>query len=74
MAINDDKRVIIFDTTLRDGEQALQSSLSPKQKLQIAMILDQLGVDVIEAGFPISSPGDMEAVRLIGQNLKNDCR
>ncbi|EFY07495.1 2-isopropylmalate synthase [Succinatimonas hippei] len=71
MAINDDKRVIIFDTTLRDGEQALQSSLSPKQKLQIAMILDQLGVDVIEAGFPISSPGDMEAVRLIGQNLKN---
>ena len=48
MAINDDKRVIIFDTTLRDGEQALQSSLSPKQKLQIAMILDQLGVDVIE--------------------------
>ena len=38
MAINDDKRVIIFDTTLRDGEQALQSSLSPKQKLQIAML------------------------------------
>ena len=71
MAARDDKRVIIFDTTLRDGEQALQASLTPKQKLQIALILEQLGVDVIEAGFPISSPGDMEAVRLIGQSLTN---
>ena len=55
----DKNRIIIFDTTLRDGEQALQASLSPRQKLQIAMSLEQLGVDVIEAGFPISSPGDM---------------
>ncbi len=66
----DDKRVIIFDTTLRDGEQALQASLTPRQKLQIALILEQLGVDVIEAGFPISSPGDIEAVRAIGKALK----
>ncbi|HIV16348.1 MAG TPA: 2-isopropylmalate synthase [Candidatus Avisuccinivibrio pullicola] len=68
--MSDSKRVIIFDTTLRDGEQALQASLSPRQKLQIALSLEQLGVDVIEAGFPISSPGDMEACALIGKNLK----
>ncbi len=66
----DKNRVIIFDTTLRDGEQALQQSLNQKQKLQIALMLEQLGVDVIEAGFPISSPGDFEAVKLIGENLK----
>lgn len=65
----DPKRVIVFDTTLRDGEQALQASLSPKQKLQLAMGLEQLGVDVIEAGFPISSPGDLEAVRAIAGAL-----
>lgn len=66
----DKNRVIIFDTTLRDGEQALQQSLNEKQKLQIALMLEQLGVDVIEAGFPISSPGDFNAVKLIGESLK----
>ena len=48
----DPNKIIIFDTTLRDGEQALPQSLSSQQKLQIAMALDQLGVDVIETGFP----------------------
>ena len=67
----DNNRVIIFDTTLRDGEQALQQSLNERQKLQIALMLEQLGVDVIEAGFPVSSPGDFSSVKLIGQNLKN---
>ena len=66
----DNNRVIIFDTTLRDGEQALQQSLSTKQKLQIALCLEQLGVDVIEAGFPISSPGDLQSVREIALALK----
>lgn len=66
----DKNRVIIFDTTLRDGEQALQQSLNERQKLQIALMLEQLGVDVIEAGFPVSSPGDFSSVKLIGQNLK----
>ena len=61
----DNNKVIIFDTTLRDGEQALQQSLSAKQKIQIALCLEQLGVDVIEAGFPISSPGDLQSVREI---------
>ncbi|MCR5085452.1 MAG: 2-isopropylmalate synthase [Succinivibrionaceae bacterium] len=65
----DNKRVIIFDTTLRDGEQALQASLTPTQKLQIALMLEQLGVDVIEAGFPVSSPGDLQAVKLIGDSV-----
>ena len=65
----DPNRVIIFDTTLRDGEQALQQSLNERQKLQLALMLEQLGVDVLEAGFPISSPGDFNAVRLIGENL-----
>ena len=70
MATVDKNRVIIFDTTLRDGEQALQQSLSAKQKLQIALTLEQLGVDVIEAGFPISSPGDLQSVREIALALK----
>lgn len=65
----DANRVIIFDTTLRDGEQALQQSLNDKQKLQIALMLEQLGVDVLEAGFPISSPGDFNSVKLIGESL-----
>ncbi len=65
-----DNRVIIFDTTLRDGEQALQASLTVKEKLQIALALERLGVDVIEAGFPVSSPGDFESVQTIAQTLK----
>lgn len=48
-------QVIIFDTTLRDGEQALQASLSVKEKLQIALALERMGVDVMEVGFPVSS-------------------
>ncbi len=63
--------VIIFDTTLRDGEQALQASLSHKEKLQIAFALERLGVDVIEAGFPVSSPGDFESVQNIAREIKN---
>lgn len=51
------QQVIIFDTTLRDGEQALQASLSAKEKLQIALALERMGVDVMEVGFPVSSPG-----------------
>ncbi|MEI9749201.1 2-isopropylmalate synthase [Moellerella wisconsensis] len=64
-------QVIIFDTTLRDGEQALQASLSVKEKLQIAFALERLGVDVIEAGFPVSSPGDFESVQTIAREIKN---
>ena len=67
----DPNKIIIFDTTLRDGEQALPQSLSSQQKLQIAMALDQLGVDVIETGFPISSEGDFQSVQLISRNLKH---
>ncbi len=63
-------QVIIFDTTLRDGEQALSASLTVKEKLQIAYALERLGVDVIEAGFPVSSPGDFESVQTIANTLK----
>ncbi|MBN2186692.1 MAG: 2-isopropylmalate synthase [Dehalococcoidia bacterium] len=63
-------KVIIFDTTLRDGEQAAGASLNAQEKLEIARQLDRLGVDVIEAGFPASSPGDFEAVRLIAQEVR----
>ncbi len=63
-------RVIIFDTTLRDGEQAAGGTLNVQEKLQIARQLEKLGVDVIEAGFPISSPGDFEAVRLIAREVR----
>ncbi|MEE3607608.1 2-isopropylmalate synthase [Avibacterium paragallinarum] len=64
-------QVIIFDTTLRDGEQALKASLTVKEKLQIALALERLGVDVMEVGFPVSSEGDFESVRTIAENIKN---
>ncbi len=64
------RRIIIFDTTLRDGEQCPGASLTPPQKLEIARQLARLGVDVIEGGFPIASPGDAEAVRMIAQAVK----
>ncbi len=64
-------QVKIFDTTLRDGEQALPASLSAKEKLQIALALERLGVDIIEAGFPVSSPGDFESVQMIAREVKN---
>jgi 2-isopropylmalate synthase len=63
-------RVIIFDTTLRDGEQSPGISLNPVEKLEIAHQLARLGVDVIEAGFPIASPGDFEAVRRIAREVE----
>jgi 2-isopropylmalate synthase len=64
-------KIIIFDTTLRDGEQSAGTSLNFKEKLDIARHLEKLGVDVIEAGFPISSPGDFEAVQLVAREVKN---
>ncbi len=64
-----DDRVLIFDTTLRDGEQSPGISLNTAEKLEIAQQLARLGVDVIEAGFPIASPGDFEAVRAIAQHV-----
>jgi 2-isopropylmalate synthase len=65
-----DERVYIFDTTLRDGEQSPGASLNPDQKLTIACQLARLGVDVIEAGFPLSSPGDFEAVQRIAREVE----
>jgi len=64
-------KVIIFDTTLRDGEQALQASLSVKEKLQIALSLEKSGIDILEIGFPISSPGDFKSVQTISKKIKN---
>ena len=64
-------RVIIFDTTLRDGEQAPGCSMNPQEKLQVARKLEKLGVDVIEAGFPASSPGDLKSVRDIAGIVKD---
>jgi 2-isopropylmalate synthase len=63
-------KVIIFDTTLRDGEQALHSSLSVEQKVRIARQLARLNIDVIEAGFPVSSPGDFVSVSAIAKEIK----
>lgn len=64
------RRIVIFDTTLRDGEQCPGASLTPPEKLEIAKQLARLGVDVIEGGFPIASPGDAQAVKMIAQTLK----
>ena len=62
-------RVRIFDTTLRDGEQSPGISLNKQEKLEIAHQLARLGVDIIEAGFPIASPGDFEAVQAIAREV-----
>jgi 2-isopropylmalate synthase len=64
------RRIIVFDTTLRDGEQSPGASMNPAEKLEVAKALAELGVDVIEAGFPIASPGDFEAVREIARNVR----
>ena len=63
-------RVLVFDTTLRDGEQSPGVRLSVEEKLDIGRQLERVGVDIIEAGFPISSPGDFEAVNTLAKNLK----
>src|ERR687886_957221 len=68
-ATMDSNRVIIFDTTLRDGEQSPGISLNVAEKLEIGQQLARLGVDVIEAGFPIASPGDFQAVRTIAREV-----
>jgi 2-isopropylmalate synthase len=63
-------RVFIFDTTLRDGEQAPGATMTPQEKLDIAFALERLGVDIIEAGFPVSSKGDFDSVKTVAQNIK----
>src|SRR5881296_3990917 len=65
-----DDRIIIFDTTLRDGEQSPGFSMNLQEKLRMAEALADLGVDVIEAGFPIASPGDFESVREIARTVR----
>ena len=65
------KQVYIFDTTLRDGEQVPGCKLNTFEKVDLALKLEELGVDIIEAGFPISSPGDFESVNMISKTIKN---
>src|SRR5213080_3075423 len=65
-----DDRLIIFDTTLRDGEQSPGASMNLAEKLEVAHALKELGVDIIEAGFPIASPGDFEAVQAIARQVE----
>jgi 2-isopropylmalate synthase len=66
----DGNRILIFDTTLRDGEQSPGASMTLEEKLQVAELLDAMGVDIIEAGFPIASEGDFEAVAQVAQRVK----
>ena len=61
------EHVIVFDTTMRDGEQSPGASMALEEKLELAKILEDMGVDVIEAGFPIASNGDFEAVRKVAE-------
>lgn len=63
--------VLIFDTTLRDGEQSPGCSMNLEEKLQMAEMLDVMGVDIIEAGFPAASPGDFESVEKVSRQAKN---
>ena len=63
--------MFIFDTTLRDGEQSPGASMTQEEKLEVAHVLDEMGVDIIEAGFPAASQGDFESVREIAKAAKN---
>jgi len=65
-----ERRIIIFDTTLRDGEQSPGAAMTPEEKLRMARQLEILGVDVIEAGFPVASPGEFSAVRQIAREVR----
>ena len=65
------RKIKVFDTTLRDGEQAPGCSMDLKEKLEVAVALENLGVDIMEAGFPIASPGDFEAVQTIAARIRN---
>ena len=67
----DKDRVVIFDTTLRDGEQSPGATMTHEEKLEIAGLLDEMGVDIIEAGFPIASEGDFRAVAEIAAQPQN---
>ena len=64
------RTIRIFDTTLRDGEQSPGASMNLAEKLEVAQLLAEMGVDVIEAGFPIASPGDFESVKQIAQTVR----
>jgi len=68
--MNNKNRVYIFDTTMRDGEQSPGASMSLEEKIQIARVFDELGIDIVEAGFPIASPGDFEATSEVSKILK----
>ena len=68
---HDANRVVIFDTTLRDGEQSPGATMTHEEKLEVAELLDEMGVDIIEAGFPIASDGDFAAVHEIAKRTKN---
>lgn len=71
MSTTNNDRVVIFDTTLRDGEQSPGASMNLDEKIRIATVLEEMGVDVIEAGFPIASEGDFESVNEIAKLVKN---
>ena len=64
------EKILIFDTTLRDGEQSPGFSMNIQEKLQVAKQLEKLNIDIIEAGFPIASEGDFQAVQAIAKNIK----
>src|ERR1700742_3245989 len=68
-SVSSDNRVVIFDTTLRDGEQAPGFSMGVPEKLRVAAALRDMGVDIIEAGFAAASPGDEEAIRAVAQEI-----
>ena len=69
--MNTDNRIIIFDTTLRDGEQSPGASMNREEKVRIAKMLEAMKVDVIEAGFAIASQGDFEAIKAVAEVVKD---
>ena len=67
------RKIQIFDTTLRDGEQAPRCSMNIGEKVEVARQLERLGVDVMEAGFPAASPGDLASVKAVAEVVKQSC-
>ena len=72
--MTDKDKIFIFDTTMRDGEQSPGASMSLEEKIQISRVFDEMGIDIIDAGFPIASPGEFESVNEIRNILKNSIR
>ena len=69
---NNKNKVVIFDTTMRDGEQSPGASMSLEEKIQISRLFEKIGIDIVEAGFPAASKGDFESIELVSKEIRSN--